>query len=140
MDIVARIKDWWADDYHAIPRFFRDLSLNRVGLYVLTYDAYRDVYNLDYGHVKRKDLPYDAVHLSGAGKSEYYLDKVNTGDYPQPGYMTATDLYLYMVNNDINEALNIKRKTPFILDTKTAGLIVIGVACAIGLIVYKFLL
>ena len=45
-----------------------------------------------------------------------------------------------MVKNDINEALNIKMKTPFILDTKKAGLIVIGVDCAIGLIIYKFLL
>ena len=140
MEIITTLKDWWADDWHAVPRFVRDVALNRVGLYVLTYDAYRDVYNLDYGHIKRSDLPPEAVHLTGSGKSEYYLDKVNTGDYPKPGYMTATDLYLYMVNNDINEALNIKRKTPFILDTKTAGIIALGVACAIGLVLYKFVL
>ena len=137
---MKTVKDWWADDWHAVPRFIRDLINNRVGLYVLTYDDYHDVYNLDYGHIKRADLPREAVHLTGAGKAEYYLDQVKAGDYPRPGYMTATDLYLYMVNNDINEALNIKRKTPFILDTKTAGLIALGVACAIGLIVYKFLL
>ena len=140
MDVKKKLNEWWADDYHAAPRFFRDLILNRVGLYVLTYDPARDVYNLDYGHVKRSDLPPRAVHLTGAGKSEYYLDMVDTGDYPRPGYMTANDLYLYMVNNDINESLNIKRKTPFILDTKTAGLIVLAVACVVGVVLYKFVL
>ena len=140
MDVKETFNKWWADDWHAIPRFWRDLTLNRVGLYILTYNAYHDVYNLDFMHIKRDDLPREAVHLSGAGKSIYYLDKVNTGQYPKPGYMTATDLYLYMVNNDINEANNIKRKRPFILDTKTAGLIAIAAACVVGLIAYRFLL
>ena len=137
---MNKIKEWWNDDRHAIPRFIRDIQLDRVGFYVLSYDDWRDVYNLDYKHIKRADLPPEAVHLSGSGDSEYYLDKVNTGDYPKPGYMNATDLYLYLINNDIRDANNVKRKTPFILDTKTAGIIVIGILAFAAILVYKFVI
>ena len=138
MFIVDSIKKWWADDRHAIPRFIRDVIDNRVGLNVLTYDDTADVYHLDYSHIKRADLPPEAVHVTGGGNAEYYLDKVNAGDYAKPGYMNATDLYLYMINNDISESLGNIRKTPFILDTKTAGLILLGIAAVVVFVIYRF--
>ena len=136
-DPMKPLKDWWRDDRHAIPRFIRDITLNRVGLNVLTYDAVADVYHLDYMHVRRADLPPAAVHVTGGGNAEYYLDMVQAGDYPKPGYMNATDLYLYMINNDISEALTNVRKPPFIMDTKTAGLILLGIVAAAAVIVFK---
>jgi len=140
MFLIDSVKKWWSDDRHAIPRFIRDILYNRVGLNILSYDETADVYHLDYMHIKRADLPPAAVHVTGGGNAEYYLDTVNTGQYPKPGYMTATDLYLYMINNDINEALGNVRKTPFILDTKTAGLIVIAIAVIAGFVLYKLFL
>lgn len=139
-DIKAKIKAWWADDIHAIPRFYRDVVLNRVGLYTLDYDPAHEYYLMDYRHIKREDLPITAVHLTGSGTSKYYIDNVNTGQYPKPLYMTATDLYLYMINNDINDALTNKRKTPIIMDTKTVGLLVIAGLIAAAFVVYKFVM
>lgn len=136
-DVKNRLGNWWADDHHAIPRFIRDWQLDRVGLYTLTFNPVTECYHLDYIHVCKKDLDPRAVHLTGSGESEYYLDLVDTGEYPKPNYMTATDLYLYMINNDISDALTNKRKTPIILDTKTAGLIVIAIIGVAAFIIYK---
>lgn len=134
------LKTWWDDDRHAIPRFIRDLQYNRVGLYTLTFNPVTECYHLDYEHIEKKNLDPRAVHLTGSGESEYYLDLVDTGKFPKPNYMTATDLYLYMVNNDISDALTNKRKAPIILDTKTAGLIAIAVIAVIGFVIWRFIL
>lgn len=138
-DIKKRISEYWADDAHFIPRCVRDWLYNRVGLYTLDYDANTEYYYLDYRHIKRADLPLKAVHVTGAGESKYYLDNVDTGEYPKPLYMTATDLYLYMVNNDISDALTNKGKIPIIMDTKTGGLIIVCVVVLAAFVAYKFL-
>lgn len=139
-DLGGKLSAWWNDDRHAIPRFIRDWQLDRVGLYTLTYNPATECYHLDYEHVVKKTLDPRAVHLTGSGESEYYLDLVDTGKYPQPNYMTATDLYLYMINNDISDSLTNKRKAPIILDTKTAGLIVIAIVAVAAFIIYKVVL
>lgn len=54
--------------------------------------------------------------------------------------MTATDLYLYMVNNDISDALTNKRKIPIILDTKTWGLLAIAIIAGAAFVLYKVFL
>lgn len=134
------VKDWWNDDRHALPRFVRDVQLDRVGYYVLTYNPETEENRLDYEHIRRADLNSCAVHLSGSGDREYFRDLDDAGEYPKPGYMNATDLYLYLVNNDLRDANNVKRKTPFILDTKTAGLIVLALAAFAVVFLYKFVI
>ena len=159
----SALSKWWNDDRHFIPRFWRDLTLNRVGLYTVTYDRATDCYEQSYVHIPKKDLPVRAVHVSGSGNSDYYLDNVqpdlydahymtddgqitkleclnSAGDYAEPLTMNATDLYLYMINNDIAEALANKRRVPIILDTKTLGLIGVLIIAAVGFVLLRFVL
>ena len=88
-------------------------------LWVLSYDDERDEYRLDGNHIERSDLPREAVHVTGAngwgGKTKEYL--ISTlDDIPMPVQvlddgtyaLTAADLYLFCVNNDIKDEFNIK--------------------------------
>ena len=125
-----KLKKMWNDDRYLIPRKIRDLKDNRVGLYTLFYNAQNETYAQFYEHVPKKDLPAEAVHISGKQGKEYIIDYVDAGKYPKPGYTNATDLYLYMMNNDIDDALTNVRK-PLPIDTKYLAYIGIAVLAVV---------
>lgn len=76
-----------------------------VTLYTLAYDDARHEYIRTESRVARGRLPLDAVHLTGE-KDAYMLDLVRAGKAPEG--LTAVDLNLWLLNNDINDALATK--------------------------------
>lgn len=149
------ISKLWHDDRYFVPRFIRDFVYNRVGLWTASYveEDGREYYRLDYVHVPRRELPAEAVHLSGGGNQEFFhmliphgvyvphvlladgsvceLPPIEAGQYPKPLHLTATDLYLWLVNHDISDALTNQGKSRIIMDTKTLGVVGIGIIAAI---------
>lgn len=76
-----------------------------VVLYTLTYNEDRREYVRTESVTTFGKLPADAVHLTGE-KDAYFLDAVRAGKTPEG--LTAVDLNLWLVNNDINDALATK--------------------------------
>ena len=76
-----------------------------VVLYTLTYNEGRREYVRTESVTTFGKLPADAVHLTGE-KDAYFLDAVRAGKTPEG--LTAVDLNLWLVNNDINDALATK--------------------------------
>lgn len=138
LNLTESIKTWWADDWHIIPRFCRDIAgwlkgsqYARVGLWTITYDEQTEEQTHEYVKVARKDLPANAVHVTGKGFKEYALDLDDSGQYPKEGELNAIDLYLlastYIYDTD---QILTKRKNHNI-DTKMLLLIGGGLAAAI---------
>lgn len=130
--MFRRLKEWWADDWNFWPRTWRDLKDKRVGLWTYTYDPQSGYDNLEYTHVPRRDLPADALHVTGKN-SEFFLDKVDSGTYPLYGQITAVDLYLWMNNNEIDQALANKKGWELPVDWHLLALAV-GACVILGLL------
>ncbi len=103
-----------------------------VRLQTLTYDEETEEYTLKDEATFFEDLPADAVHVTGK-KNRYFLDLVEDPDYSDPQGIRATDLYLWMVNNSINDALAVKSKGLGELDIRRY--LVIGIGAIIGVCV-----
>ncbi len=103
-----------------------------VRLQTLTYDEEADEYTLTDEATYFEDLPAEAVHVTGK-KNRYFLDRVEDPDYSDPQGIRATDLYLWMVNNSINDALAVKTKGLGELDIRRY--LVIGIGAIIGVCV-----
>ncbi len=103
-----------------------------VRLQTLTYDEEADEYTLTDEATFFEDLPPDAVHVTGK-KNRYFRDLVENPAYSDPDGIRATDLYLWMVNNSINDALAVKNKTLKEIDIRRY--IVIGIGLIIGVCV-----
>lgn len=84
-------------------RILSDWMHKRVGLYTLSYDG--ESYALDYDTIDRSKLPRNAVHVTGEGDRCYFLDLVDTGEPPAPMGPTATDLYCWYKNNDLDASI-----------------------------------
>lgn len=142
------IKNWWADDWHIVPRWTRDIiqwlkgsQSSRVDLHTLTWDPEKEEVHDDVIRVRRKDLPPEALHRSGRGRAEYVRDLDGAGPWPKVGEATAGDLFLFAQTDayDLNEIF--KKRNGFGIDVRMLG-IVLG---AIGLVVvvwvvYKWVL
>lgn len=96
---------------HGVPVFTnmmdrkkKQLKPRPVKLWIMEYDISREEYNITEHRMDYVNLPPDAVHITGR-KNQYFLDLVQLGNPPEPTEITAVDLNLYMVNNDINDAL-----------------------------------
>ena len=81
VDILS-FKTWWADDWHIIPRWSRDLyywfkgkQWERVDYTVMTYDPETEEEHLDTVRISRKDLPHPALHITGKGNKAFLEDK-----------------------------------------------------------------
>lgn len=135
-EIKKAVKEWWADDIHWLPRHIRDWWHKRVGLTTYTYDMDRNEYSSVYVHMPKKDLPTDAVHVTGKHNKEYALDLTKQGEYPAPGTCTAIDLYLYMQTTAFDEALTFKKKKAVDIDPKY--LVIVAVA-VVALFLYMFM-
>lgn len=129
-------KDWWADDRHFIPRIWRDIKEDRVGLYTFTRDDENNIYHLDYVRIPRRDLPLKAIHVTGTGDGEWFHDLVDSGPWPQPGEFAATDYYLHAKSTALDDALAIPKKLPFYIDTK----MVVIAGLAIGAIIIVWIM
>lgn len=103
-----------------------------VRLQTLTYDDETEEYTLTDDATYFEDLPADAVHVTGR-KNRYFLDLVEDPDYSDPQGIRATDLYLWMVNNSINDALAVKAKGLGEIDIRRY--LVIGIGAIIGVCV-----
>lgn len=133
-----RARRWWADDWHIVPRKWRDLvgwvlggPNVRVGLWSMAWDEEAQAGRLDYVRIPKGELPGHALHVSGKGWKEWMADEDGAGRFPEPGEITAVDLYLYAKSDDIDLALN--KKKPLGVEAKTlmyAGLAVAGLVAA----------
>ena len=103
-----------------------------VKLQTLTYDEEEEEYTLEETATYFEDLPAEAVHVTGK-KNRYFLDLVEDPDESDPQGIRATDLYLWMVNNSINDALAVKTKS--LGDVDVRRYIVIGIGLIIGVCV-----
>ncbi len=103
-----------------------------VKLQTLTYDEDAEEYTLAETETYFEDLPPGAVHVTGK-KNRYFLDLVEDPDESDPQGIRATDLYLWMVNNSINDALAVKSKG--IGDVDIRRYIVLGIGLIIGVCV-----
>ena len=129
---------WWADDWHAFPRFCRDLYLwfkgpqwARVGLWTISYNPDTEEQQMDFVKVSRKDLPHEAVHVTGKGWRTYAVDLDCAGRFPGPGEITAVDLYLFAKTDAFDESSLFTERRGLSIDTKTLG-IAVGAIIAIG--------
>lgn len=73
-------------------------------LYEMNYEPLHDRYLITIRKVPVTSLPADCVHVTGK-KGSYFLDKTGLWEMPDPERLSAIDLYLYMVNNSISDAL-----------------------------------
>lgn len=102
-------------------------------LLTLVHDDITGEYYMDERKVPESEIPKEALPVSGKGR-RYLLSSLGPGDVPDPRVVTALDLNLYMVNNDINDALSVHFSS-FLrgLDIRTIiiGLIVLAVGVCI---------
>lgn len=83
----------------------------KVTLYSLTYDQENDEYILnENNNVKRKDLPHDAVHVTGRKKKYLTADFWDELIWPESG-PSAIHMYLWVINEKINPDTILERKS-----------------------------
>lgn len=75
----------------------------RVKLYRLSWSG--GEYRLSSSSTTFDELPREAVHVTGE-RNAYLISELEMTERSQG--ITASDLYLYMVNNSINEALAVR--------------------------------
>lgn len=106
-----------------------------IKLHTLSWDEPNTRYILNTEEKKFGELPAEAVHVTGK-KNEYLLDTIGIFNETDYGY-DATDLNLWMVNNDINEAL---AGTGSKSDVDLRKLVVYGIIGIVAvMIVYAFM-
>lgn len=128
-------REWWEDDTHFMRRTVKNWTRGRVPLYTMTYDEATECYTERVVMMTPSDIRKvypDALHISG--RSGYYHMDIGTGQWPEAGECTAIDLYLYLVNNSIKDALFYKLKPKFFIDWKMIGLA--GVAVVVVAMLY----
>lgn len=116
--LTLKVRDW-----------VQDWRLDRVGLYVLTFDAEAGVFHEDFNKVPRAELPPEAVHVTGKGSKEWYLDQTNLARFPKERELTAIYADLWRQNNFISEAF--AEKWTSHLDIKQLGIILVAGAVAV---------
>lgn len=117
-------------------RWIRDLVQHRVGHWDMSYDEENDLMHLDYTTVRREDVPLEALHVTGKGSTEWATDRIDSGSFPEPGHCTAIDLYCWMNNNALDDALTVRHKTP--IDPKLLVYAAVG-GLAVLLIMWFYL-
>ena len=134
--IKEQFNKWWADDAHWLPRTWRDIRDNRVGLTTYKFNEAMNEYTSDYVHIPRKEIPPLAVHVTGKRNKEYALDLTSQGEYAPPGTCNAIDLYLYMQTSAFDEALTFSKKKTTAIDPKILVIAAVGIA---ALVLYMFM-
>lgn len=127
-------REWWEDDTHFIRRTLKNWTRGRVPLYTMEYDAATECYIERVVMMTKSDIRKiypDALHISG--RSGFYHMDIGTGPWPEPGECSAIDLYLYLVNNSINDALAYKLRT-WSIDWKMLG--IAGAAIAVVVVLW----
>lgn len=133
---------YYTTDKFWLARWIKDIKYNRVGLTTITWMGYDYGYRMDIERVPKKQLdvmrrslPYP-VHKSNSGWNEWVMlnddrltpfpeVKPEGSEYYTP---TAVDLYMYMVNKDLDNALTFKKKSSVPIDGKMLVLVLAGVA------------
>lgn len=143
---LLSFRTWWEDDFHTIPRWYRDLKgwmggrdTTRVDLTTMTYDPVTGWEHMDTVRVALKDLPPEALHVSNKGYKAFVLDKDGAGEFPPAGTITAHDCYLFLKSDAIDVALK-KRRTSILdmIDGKTFA-IICGVVGALVVFYWWFM-
>lgn len=132
---------WKTDSFWAY-RWYQDLKYKRVGLTTISWLGEEYGYRMDYDRVPKKQLDEMRrsipcpVHRSNSGWNEWVMVQ-DTATTPFPEIMpegaeyyqpTAIDLYLYMTNKDLDNALTFRKKQQIPIDGKMLVLCIAGVA------------
>lgn len=134
-------ESYYRSDAFWLYRWIMDWKYKRVGLTTITWLGEEYGYRMDVERipktqldVMRKSTPYP-VHKSNAGWKEWVMIKDDsTTPFPEvvreDGYYnpTAIDLYMYMMNKDLDQALTFRKKTDIPINGKMLVLIIAGVA------------
>lgn len=104
-----------------------DWRFKRVGYYELTYHPEDNEYHEDYCRIPKKDVPVEALHVSGKKFKVWYNDKTGLAHFPEYKRMTAIHVEQWRRNNLIDESF-IQRWRSMKLDYKKIGMaVIIGV-------------
>lgn len=108
---------------------FKDVYFNgKAVVSTISRDEETGGYRIDNVVADSEDVPTEAVHNSGES-SKYTIDRIKVR-YPYREYekgFSAIDLYLWMINNDINDCLAYKWNGMQFFSNKKMWLI-IGIA------------
>lgn len=148
MKIISKFKSWWADDWHIFPRMCRDIwywlkgsQWARVNLHVYTYDPVTMENHDDILRMPKKQLPPEAVHLSGKGYKEWLVDHDCSGPWPKKDEITAADLYLFALTDVYNVEDIFKKRGGFGIDLNMLMWAILGIGAAVGVwLVFKWIL
>lgn len=119
---------------------FKDLYINGKTLVsTISRDEETGGYRIDKVVVDARDVPTEAVHNSGENKT-FTIDRIKVR-YPYREYekgFSAIDLYLWMINNDINDCLAYKWNGMQFFSNKKLWLIIgIAAVAVIGFYIIK---
>lgn len=134
----------WRNDSFWLYRWFMDWKYKRVGLTTITWLGEEYGYRMDYDRIPKKQIEEMRrkmpcpVHKSNSGWREWVLIrdpdctpfpevKPAGSQYYNP---TAVDLYLYMTNKDLDNALTFKKKNQVPIDGKMLVLCIGAIAVA----------
>ena len=139
MSPIERIKQWMAE-----RRQIRELKRNRVVVHTLEYEPWEMEYRHTIEYKQKEELPECAKPVTGKKKT-YLVDYIDPEKTPEGFWLddlgneprdrlNAIDLNLYMVNNDINEALLAGFKKN---DMDLKKILIIGVVAVVLLVILK---
>ena len=148
MSFLAKISKWWKDDWHIFPRVCRDIwywlkgsQWTRVNLHIFTYDPVSHCNHDDVIRIPKKELPPEALHLSGRGYKEWLIDHDCSGPWPKKGEITAVDLYLFALTDAYNLEHIFKKRNGFGIDMGMLMWALLGIGAAVGVwLVFKWIL
>lgn len=132
----------WRTDAFWAYRWYQDFKYKRVGLTTISWQGEEYGYRMDVERIPKKQLDEmrrslpAPMHRSNAGWGEWVMiqdDRLSPFPEIRPAgsefYMpTAVDLYLYMTNKDLDNALTFKKKQTVPFDGKMLLLCLVGVA------------
>ena len=79
--MIKKLREWWADDWHILPRLCRDLyywmkgkTWTRVDCTIVTYDEASGTEHLDTVRMPFRMLPPEALHVAWGGYRKFVLD------------------------------------------------------------------
>lgn len=145
-------ESYYRSDKFWVYRWYQDWKYKRVGLITIKWMGEEYGYRMDVERIPKKQLDDlrrsipSPVHRSNAGWNEWILiDDTDVSPFPEvrsPGSEyyepTAIDLYMYMTNKDLDDALTFKKKKEIPIDGKMLLLCIAGVAVLAFIVLRMF--
>lgn len=145
-------ESYYRSDRFWLYRWYQDWKYKRVGLTTIKWLGEEYGYRMDVERIPKTQLDElrrstpSPVHKSNAGWKEWVLiDDPNPTPFPEvkhkedPFYEpTAIDLYMYMTNKDLDNALTFKKKTDIPIDGKMLVLCIAAIAVLAFIVLRMF--